>query len=153
MSTAVALQELQELRAPPMPVLLDEAGWPEWAVDYPPESRGRSTVRKAAKWASIAGLLVLGGLWSRVTPFEVVARFLVDAGAILVIAQALLARHYTIAAVSGALVLLYNPLAPVLELSGGWQRAVLVAGATPFLVLLAWRDMRTDRNVPVMRTL
>jgi hypothetical protein len=89
------------------------------------------------------GLLALAGLWSRVTPLELVVRFLVDAGAIVVMAQALLARHYAVAAVAGALALLYNPVAPVIGLSGDWQRGVMVASATPFLALLVWRDMRT----------
>ena len=95
---------------------------------------------RTIKWASIIGLLVLGGLWSRVTPFEVVARFIVAAGAIIVMARSLLARHYAVLTVSGALALLYNPLAPVFELSGGWPRAVFVAGAVPFLASLIWRD-------------
>lgn len=125
---------------------LDDPEWQAWAVEYPPKRRVGSAVVKAVKWASILGLFALAGLWSRFTPFEVVARFIVDAGAILVMAQALLARRYAIAAVSGALVLLYNPLAPVFGLSGDWQRAVLVAGAAPFLVSLVWRDIRKLEN-------
>jgi hypothetical protein len=124
----------------------DETEWQTWAVEDLPARPGRSAASKAVKWASIAGLFALAGLWSRVTPFEVVARFLVDAGAIIVMARAILARHYALAAVSGALALLYNPLAPVFDLSGGWQRAALVACATPFLASLIWRDMRTDHN-------
>jgi hypothetical protein len=90
----------------------------------------------------IVGLLALGGLWSRATPFQVVGRSFVDAGAVIAMAQALLARRYAVLAVSGALVLLYNPLAPVFELSGELQRALLVAGATPFLAFLIWRDLK-----------
>jgi hypothetical protein len=146
MSTAVALQELQEVRETSVSKPLDEADWQAWAVESPPERQGRSAVIRAVKWASIIGLLALGGLWSRVTPFEVAARFTVAAGAIIVMAQSLLARHYAVAAVSGALVLLYNPLAPVFGLSGDWQRAELVASATPFLVSLVWRDIRKPGN-------
>jgi hypothetical protein len=152
MSTAVAPQELQEVRETSMSKLLDEAEWQAWAVERPPERRGRSVAIKAVKWASIVGLLVLGGLWSRVTPFEVAARFIVAAGAIIVMAQSLLARRYAVVAVSGAFALLYNPLAPVFDLSGDWQRAVFVATAAPFLASLIWRDMRTDRNVSKSRT-
>jgi hypothetical protein len=122
---------------------LDEAEWQAWVVERPPERRGRSAVIKAVKWASIIGLLALGGVWSRVTPFEVAARFIVAAGAIIVMAQSLLAGRYAVVAVSGALILLYNPLAPVFELSGDWQRAVFVAAAAPFLASLIWRDVRT----------
>lgn len=129
-----------------MSELLYEAEWQVWAVKHPPKGRGRSAVIKAVKWASIIGLLALGGLWSRVTPFEVAARFIVAAGAIIVMAQSLLARRYAVAAVSGALILLYNPLAPLFDLSGDWQRAVFVAAAAPFLASLIWRDMRTHRT-------
>ena len=122
---------------------LDQAEWQAWAVECPPERWGRSAAIKAVKWATIIGLLILGGLWSRVTPFEVAARFIVAAGAIIVMAQSLLAGRYAVVAVSGALILLYNPLAPVFELSGDWQRAVFVAAAAPFLASLIWRDVRT----------
>ncbi len=129
-----------------MPEPLDEVGWQAWAEERPPERRGRSAVIRAVKWASIAGLLVLGGLWSRFTTFEVAARFVVAAGAIIVMAQSLLARRYAVVAVSGALILLYNPLAPLFDLSGDWQRAVFVAAAAPFLALLIWREVRTPRK-------
>ena len=57
-------------------------------------------------------------------------------------ARFLLARRYAVVAVAGALVLLYNPLAPLFELSGDWQRAVLVVAAAPLLCALIWPDMR-----------
>jgi hypothetical protein len=131
-----------------MAELLDEAPWQPWELEQPPKRWGRSAATKALKWASIAGLLALGGLWSRVTPFEVVARFIVGAGAILVMAHAVLARRYALAAVSAALAVLYNPLTPLFYFAGGdFQRAVLVASATPFLASLIWRDMRKHRHV------
>jgi hypothetical protein len=136
MSTAVALQELEEVREP----LLNESEWQEWPVEPAQTKRGGSLVLKALKWTAIIGLLALGGLWSRVTPLEVAARFIVAAGAIVVMARSLLAVRYAAVIVCGVVVLLYNPLAPVFDLSGDWQRAVFVAAAAPFLVLLIWRD-------------
>jgi hypothetical protein len=115
-------------------------------VEHTPVRWVRSTAARVVKWASIVALLALGGLWSRVTPFEVAARFLVAAGAIVVMARFLLARRYAVVAVAGAFVLLYNPLAPVFEVSGDWQRAVFVAAAAPFLAVLIWRDMRTGND-------
>jgi len=144
MSTADALQDLEDVRAPPTSRLLDETEGQEWAVEEPPTSRVISTLIRAIRWIPIAGLLALGGLWSHVTAFEVVARFIVEAGAIVVMAQSLLARRWAALAVAAVLALLYNPLAPVFDLSGAWQRAVFVAVATPFLALLIWRDLRTD---------
>jgi hypothetical protein len=146
MSTAVALPELRDVRETSMSNPLDEVEWQTWAVERPPEKRSRSAVIKAVKWASIIGLLALGGLWSRVTPFEVMVRFVVDAGAIVVMARSLLARHYAGAFVCAAVAVLYNPLAPLFYFSGAWQRAALVASAAPFLASLIWHDMRTHRN-------
>ena len=100
------------------------------------------------KWASIAGL-VAAGFWSQIAPFEVVVRFLVTATAIVVMLQALQARHYAVAATFGALALLYNPLAPVFSFSGDWRRAVVAATAFPFMASLAWpqrRNWRTKNN-------
>lgn len=147
MSTAVAPQ-VPEVREASMSKPLDEAERQAWAAERPPERRGRSAVLSAVKWTSIAGLLALGGLWSRFTTFEVTARFVVAAGAIIVMAQSLLARRYAVVAVSGALVLLYNPLAPLFDLSGDWQRALFVAAAVPFLVFLIWCDVTTRRRAP-----
>jgi len=146
MSTAVAVEELPEVLETPTSRPLDEAEWQVWPVEHTPARWVRSTAVIVVKWASIVGLLALGGLWSRFTPFEVAARFLVAAGAIIVMARSLPAGRYTVVAVAGAFVLLYNPLAPVFDLSGNWQRAVFVAAAAPFLAVLIWRDMRTRQN-------
>jgi hypothetical protein len=140
MSTAVALQELEEVREPRIFKPYDEADWPVWPAEHPPTRPGRSAVLICVMWASIVGLLALGGLWSRYTPFEVEARFIVAAGAMFVMARSLLARRYALVVVCGALFLLYNPLAPLFDLSGNWQRAAFVATAAPFLAWLIWRD-------------
>ncbi len=146
MSTAVAVEELPEVLETPTSRPLDGAEWQAWPVEHQPKRVVRPVAVRIVKWAAIVGLLALGGLWSRVTPFEVAARFLVAAGAIVIMARSLLAARFTVVAVAGAFVLLYNPLAPVFNLSGDWQRAVFVAAAAPFLAALIWRDMRTRQN-------
>ena len=98
------------------------------------------------KWASIAGLLAAAGLWSHLAPFEVVVRFLVTAGAMVVLFQAFQARHYAVAAVFGALAVFYNPVAPAFSFSGDWQRAAVAASAVPFVAALAWRNSRTKHQ-------
>ena len=98
------------------------------------------------KWASIAGLLGAVGLWSHFSPFEVVVRFVVTASALVVMFQAFQTRHYAVAAVFGALALLYNPVAPAFDFSGGWQRAAVVVSAIPFVASLVWGNARMKNN-------
>ena len=130
---------------------LDEAVWQAWAAKGRAREQRRSAARvKAAKLVSTGGLLAAAGLWSHLTPYEVVVRFIVAAGALVVMFGAFNAKHYLIAAVSAALVLLYNPLADVFTFSGGdWQRTLVLASAVPFVVSLAWRNSRTEHNASI----
>jgi uncharacterized membrane protein YoaK (UPF0700 family) len=126
---------------------LDEAAWQAWgAKGRAQDKRDSAAHMKAVKWVSIAALLVAAGLWSQIMPYEVVVRFIVTAGAIVVMFQALQARHYAVASVFGALVLLYNPVAPTFSFSGDWQRVLVVASAVPFVASLAWRKVRLAHN-------
>jgi hypothetical protein len=97
------------------------------------------------KWASIAVLLGAAGLWSNFATFEVLVRFLVTASALVLMFQAFQTRYYPVAATFGALALLFNPVAHLLEFSGGWQRAVVVASAVPFVASLVWPNGRNRR--------
>ena len=147
MSTLPAVHELRggwkEQSAKP----LDEALWQAWVAKGRAHDRRSSAARmKAVKWVSIAALLVSAGLWSRLTPYEVVISFLVSASAIFVMFQALSARHYAVAAVFGALALLYNPVTNTLSFSSDWQRGLVAASALPFVVSLGWRSGRTKHN-------
>ena len=68
---------------------LDEAVWQAWITKGRVHDRRISDRGlKAMKVASIA-TLVAAGLWSQITPFEGVVRFLVTATAIVVMLQAL----------------------------------------------------------------
>ena len=99
---------------------------------------------KAVTWVSIAALLAAAGLWSYVTPYEAAVRFVVAAGAMVVMFQVFHARHYALASALAALALFYNPVAPVFAFSGEWQHALRgVASTAPFLVSLASRNVRT----------
>jgi len=93
--------------------------WQAWVAKGRAQERRSSAARiKAVKWASIAGLLGAAGLWSHLAPFEVLVRFLVTASALVLMFQAFQTRYYSVAAASGALALLYNPVAPVFDFSG-----------------------------------
>jgi hypothetical protein len=147
MSSSVELQGSRELWEPALAKPLDEAVWQAWLAKNRGQGRRRSAARmKAVNWVSIAGLLAAAGLWSRLTLYDVVVRFIMAAGAIVVMFQAFHARRYALAAVFGAPALVYNPVAPAFSLSGGWQRAVALASAAPFVASLAWRNVRTEHN-------
>jgi len=126
---------------------LDESVWQAWAARGRAQD-GRSSAARvtALKWASILGLLVAVGMWSHVTPYDVVVRFIVASSAIFVMFQTLRARQYAFAAVFGALALLYNPVAPVFSFTGDWQRAVVLSSAVPFIASLAGRKVRQAHN-------
>lgn len=147
MSTPVGLQEPRGAWEPPLTKPLDEAVWEAWVAKGRAHDRRSSAARvKAVTWISIAALLVAAGLWSHLAPYDVVVRFIVAAGAIVVMSQALRTRHYAFAAVFGALALLYNPVLPVFALSGDWQRALVVASTVPFVASLAWRNVKLAHN-------
>jgi hypothetical protein len=103
--------------------------------------------RKGVKWASITGLLAALGNWPHPSPYDVLVRFVVAAGALATMVHALRSRDYLIATVFGALVVLYNPLAPTFRFSGQWQIALLVASTIPFAASLAWREPRLVPHV------
>ena len=149
MSTSGAQHKLEEVREPPIANLLDEAVWQAWVLKgRAREERKCATRIVAVKWISLAGLLlaVATGLWSQLTPFDVGARFLVAAGAMLLMLNAFRTRDYAAGSVFGALALLYNPAAPVFSFSGEWQRALVAGTAVPFVVSLTWRGGKLVPN-------
>lgn len=142
MSTTVGLKEVEKRWEAPLATPLDEAVWKAWAAKGRAEERRGNEVRVASvRWISIATLVATAGLWSQVGPYGMELRFVVFAGAIVVTSQAFRLRHFAFAAVFGALALLYNPVAPVFNLSGEWQRALVVASAVPFVASIGWRNM------------
>ena len=142
MSTSVELQGSPEAWKPPPAKSRDEAVWKAWVAKGRTRDRRSSAARvNAAKWVSIAALLIAAALWSELAAYEVVVKFVVAAGAIAVMLSLVRARCYPFAAVFGALALLYNPVVSVFSFSGDWQRAVVVASAAPFVATLTkrWR--------------
>jgi low affinity Fe/Cu permease len=97
---------------------------------------------KVVKGISIVALLVAAWFWAQHPPYEVILRFIVAGGAVVVGVQAFHARHYAFAAGFAALALLYNPIAPVFSFSGVWQLALVIATAIPFAVSFARPNIR-----------
>jgi hypothetical protein len=120
---------------------LDEAVWQAWVSKGRAHDRqSRDTRVSMAKWVSVTALLAAVGLWSRVTDFDVVVRFIVSVGAIVAMLPAFHARQYIAAATFGAIALLFNPLAPLFTFSGDWQRALVLLSAAPFVASLTRRN-------------
>jgi hypothetical protein len=147
MSTSVELSESTQVWESPPAKPLDEAAWQAWgAKGRAHDKRGRAARMNAVNCVSIAVLLAAAGLSSQLTPYEIVVRFIVVAGAIVVMFQTFHAHHYAVGAILAAFALLYNPVAPILSFSGDWQRALMVASTIPFIVSLGWRNVRLASN-------
>jgi hypothetical protein len=147
MSISVAVQQVSGVLEPPVSNLLDESAWQAWvAKGRAQDKRGSALGIGAVAWVSIAVLLAAAALWPQLTPYDLAVRFIISAGAIVLMVHEFRAGHGTFAAVFGALALIYNPVAPMFSISDGWQRAFVVASAAPFVVSLAWRRGRTAHN-------
>ena len=147
MSMSVEAQGVREVREPPISKALDEGVWQAWMAKGRAQDKRSSAARfSAVKWVSIAVLLAAAGLWPQPTSDEVVVKFIVSAGAIVLMFHEFRAGHGAFAGVFGALALIYNPVAPMFSISGGWQRAFVVASAAPFVASLARRRVRTAQN-------
>jgi hypothetical protein len=147
MSIPVEVPEVRGVWEPAVSPPLDEAVWQAWvAKGRARDKRGSALRFGAVKAISIAVLLAAAGLWAYVSPYDVAVRFIVSAGAIVLMVHAVHAGRGVFAAVFGALALIYNPVAPLFSISGGWQRAFVVASAVPFIASLTWRGVRTAHH-------
>jgi hypothetical protein len=143
MSDAVGVKRPTTTREASAVKPLDEAVWQAWiAKGRARDRQGRETRIKALKWGSIVALLAVAGLWSQLASYEIMIRCVLAAAAVGMTFEAFNKRQYALGAVFAALVLLYNPVAPVFSFSGNWQRALVVATAIPFVTSLAWRDLK-----------
>jgi hypothetical protein len=143
MSKAVAVKNPTAAWESPPAKPLDEAVWQAWkAKGRARDTQGRKTRIRALKWGSIAALLTVAGLWSQLTPYEIVIRCVLAAAAAGMMFEAFNNRQYALGIVFAGLAVIYNPIAPVFSFSGNWQRALVVASAIPFVTSLAWRDLK-----------
>lgn len=148
MSTSVeVLGSREEPWTAPAELPLNQAAWQAWVAKGRAQEQRNSVARtKAVRWISAAALLAAAVLWSHLAPFDVVVRFIVTGGAMVLMFQASHNRNYAFASIFGALALIYNPVLPAFGFSGGWQRAVVVASAVPFIASIAWRNAGTERH-------
>lgn len=149
MSTSAASSKTPDLLELPLARPLDEAVWQAWVLKgRAQQERSRLAWRKAVKFMSLAGLLLAGaaGVWPDLLSFDAVIRFIVAAGAMVLMFRALASRDYVFGPLFGVLALLYNPLAPVFSFSGEWQRALVLASAFPFVASLSRREAKQVPN-------
>ena len=147
MSALVGLQGSRRVWERPLAKPLDEAVWQAWVAKGRAQERRSSDARvKAVKWVSIAGLLAAAGLWSHLTPYEVVVRFIVAAGAMVVMFQAF---HATALRLCGRVRSACAALQPGGARVQFFRRLAARCGGTsavPFVASLAWRNVRTAHN-------
>lgn len=131
----------------PLTLPLDAAMWERWlAKGRMREQRGDAARVTALKWVAAITLLASAALWSILPPHQVVSGFVVTVGALILMLRAFHARHFVVAAIFGALVLLFNPVAPLIAYAGDWQRPLVALCAVPFIVSLKWRTGRQVTN-------
>ena len=117
--------------------VLDEARWQAWlAKGRDQERRARLRANHVVRWGSVSALVMGAALGVQLAPYEVVARFAITAGAVAMMLDALRKRQITFAAVFGSVAVLFNPVAPLVSFSGGWERAFAAASVLPFLAPL-----------------
>ena len=147
MPTPIGLQDSWEVRELPPAKPLDEAVWQAWLENGRERDRRNSAARMVAvKWVSLAGLVMVAALWSYLGAYDVIARFVVAAGAIAVMFHAIDDGRYAVAAVFAAVGLLYNPVVPAFSFSGDWPRALVLASAVPFVASLTAPTVRKEPN-------
>lgn len=147
MSASVQLHESGEAWQVPRARPLDETAWEQWmAKGRNRDKRSEGARVMVLKWVSAIVLLATATLWSILPPHQAVSGFIVTAGAVFLMLQSIHARHYGVAAIFGALVLLYNPAVPLLTHLGDWQRPLVALSAVPFIASLAWRRSREATN-------
>ena len=118
---------------------LDEEVWRAWqAKNRLHDERIATRLTKAVKWGCIATLLVTAALPLQIAPYQNALRFIVAAGAVMVMLQALHAHRYAYAALFAATGLLYNPVIPTFSLAGNWQVLIIYVTMILFALSLTW---------------
>jgi hypothetical protein len=146
MSISVTPQRFEDNRELPVAKPLDEAAWQAWVLKgRARDQRSQAARLKAVKWITAVGLLLAAELWPQLAPYNLGVRFLVAAGAMVLMFEAFHTRDYAFGALFGALAVLYNPVTPLFGSSGEWQRALLLASTVPFVASLM---RRTAKLVP-----
>jgi hypothetical protein len=88
------------------------------------------------KWISSAALLIATVFWGVALDYELLLTVVVFMGAIVVLQQAVSEREYFWAAGFAAIALIFNPAAPLFQVSGDWFRLTALACTAVFAISL-----------------
>lgn len=89
---------------------------------------------KVMKWISGAALLLATVFWSVALDYELLLTVVVFMGAVVVLQQAVKERRYVWAVWFAAIALVFNPAAPLFQVSGNWFRLTAVACTAMFAI-------------------
>ena len=146
MPASVELLEPRETRGLSLVKPLDgAAGQTLLAKGRAQDRRYNAVFLEGVKCLAAGALLVAAGFWSHLGQFDLAVRFIVAAAATVAMFHSIKTRQFVLAGLFGALLVLYNPVAPVLSFSGEWQRAIAAASTLPFLASL-WLAHFDDRT-------
>ncbi len=107
-----------------------------------------SVITKTMKYVSIAALLLTALFWGQAPAYNLLLRFLVTLGAVVVATQALRAKKYYWTAGFYTVAVLFNPFAAVFTLSGKLSFTVVLAAAVPFAVSLFMLKTQPLLSIP-----
>lgn len=129
---------------------LDEQAWWAWqATNRLHDARIAARLTKAVKWLCLAVLCVTAALPLYIPPYQIVLRFIVAAGAVTVMLQALRARRYAFTALFAATGLLFNPIVPIFTLAGSWQTLIIYVTVILFAASLTLLNAARGRLAPL----
>lgn len=126
---------------------LNESAWQTWlAKGRARDQQGDERSVLALKWAMTAVLLAGAAFWAPPAPYALALRLIVTIGAFALMMWAFRTGIDTFAVVFGVIVWVYNPIAPLFELAGNWQRAAVLATAIPLFLSIRWDRPRQVRK-------
>jgi hypothetical protein len=140
MSSAIPSRVTEEqVRDLPQSAPLSEAAWQAWLLKGRlREERNYWRGVKAASSLSLVGIACAAcvSLFPGFGAYDVPIRFAVAIGALALMVHNLHIRRYAFAAAFAALVVLFNPVAPLVDFPGIWGRGLIALSAVPFVASL-----------------
>jgi hypothetical protein len=140
MSSAIPSRVIEEkVRDLPQSAPLNEATWQAWLLKGRlREERNYWRRVRAASSLSLVGIACAAcvSLFPGFGAYDVPVRFAIAVGALALMVHNLYIRRYAFAAAFAALVIFFNPVAPLVDFSGIWGRGLIALSAVPLVASL-----------------